>query len=140
MRRARAQKRLEVARVREEPTLRRVFAPIPLSSHKAPALVRFPPLVGPCIDLVLFPEVNAPQHLNLDVACFMMLIGDLADLFGIMAHPANLRVKVRDLPQFSDWLHVISDPVVVRVFKKSDADHGGAFIFTKLNYPPSLKT
>ena len=127
VRRARAQRRPGPAPVREEPTLRRVYPPTALSSHTAAALVRFPPLVGPCIDPVLFPEVNDPQHLDLDAACFMMLTRDLSDLFGIMARPANRKVKIRDLPEFSDWLHVISDPIVVRVFGGSDADQRDGF-------------
>ena len=57
----------------------------------------------------------------------MMLTGDLPDLFGIMARPANRKVKIRDLLEFSDWLHVISDPIVVRVFGGSDADQRDGF-------------
>jgi hypothetical protein len=44
------------------------------------------------------------------------LTRDLSDLFGIMACSANRRVKIRDLVEFSDGLHVVSDPIVVRVY------------------------
>ncbi len=115
------------AAVSEEPTLRRVYARTPLPSPTGPTLVRFPPLVGPCVDALQFPEVNDPHRLDLDAACFMMLTRDLPDLFGIMARPANRRVPVRDLPEFSDWLHVISDPIVVRVFGGSDEDQRDGF-------------
>ena len=46
----------------------------------------------------------------------MMLTRGFFDLFGIMARPANQRVQARDLSKFSDWLHVILDPVMVKVF------------------------
>ena len=49
----------------------------------------------------------------------MMLTRDLPDLFGIVACPANKRVKVRHLPQFSHWLHVISNHVMVRFYASS---------------------
>ena len=45
-----------------------------------------------------------------------MLTSDLPALFGIMGRPVNRLVPVRDLPEFEDWLHVISDPIVVRVY------------------------
>lgn len=106
-----------------DPSLRRLWDPTPLRDPTEVPLVRFPPLVGSSTD----GEVNHPQHLDLDAACFMMLTSDLPDLFGVMARPANRRVKVRDLPEFSDWLHVISDPIVVRVFAGSDVEQRNAF-------------
>lgn len=107
------------------PTPSPVYAPAPLprqTQNPTPAVVPFPPLVrGPCIDPALFPRNPNPGHLDLDGACFMMLTSDLPGLLGIVARPAYRKVKVRDLPEFGDWLHVISDPVVVRVFAGSDA-------------------
>jgi len=50
----------------------------------------------------------------------MMLTRDLVALFGIMACSINRKVPVRDLPKFDDWLHVISDPIVVKVYTGSD--------------------
>ena len=61
-------------------------------------------------------ELNHPSRMDLDAACFCMLTRDLPDLFGIMAHPNNRRVKIRDVEGFDDWLHVVSDPIVVRVY------------------------
>jgi len=50
----------------------------------------------------------------------MMLTRDLPALFGIMARPANRKVPVRELPEFDDWLHVIFDPIVVKVYVGND--------------------
>jgi hypothetical protein len=52
---------------------------------------------------------------------------DLPDLFGIMARPANCRVKIKDLEEFDDWLHIISDPTMVRVFADNDGDERDRF-------------
>jgi hypothetical protein len=56
-----------------------------------------------------------------------MLTRDLPALFGIMACPANRKVPVRDLPKFDDWLHVISDPIVVKVYAGSDEPERATF-------------
>jgi hypothetical protein len=50
--------------------------------------------------------------LDLDAACFMMLTLDFPDLFGIKVRPKNQMMKVKNFVEFSDWLHVISDPIV----------------------------
>ncbi|CAK9221362.1 unnamed protein product [Sphagnum troendelagicum] len=42
-----------------------------------------------------------------------------------MARPANRKVPVRDLPEFDDWLHVIYDPIVVKVYARSDEHERG---------------
>ncbi|CAK9214811.1 unnamed protein product [Sphagnum troendelagicum] len=44
-----------------------------------------------------------------------------------MARPTNYKVQVRDLPQFDDWLHVIKDPIVVKVYAGSDEHQRAAF-------------
>jgi len=72
-------------------------------------------------------DVNDLDFIDLDAACFMMLTRDLPALFGIMARPANRKVPVRDLPEFDDWLHVISDPIVVKVYAGSDEHERAAF-------------
>jgi len=72
-------------------------------------------------------DVNDLDFIDLDAACFMMLTRDLLALFGIMARPANRKVPVRDLPEFDDWLHVISDPIVVKVYAGSDEHERAAF-------------
>jgi hypothetical protein len=73
------------------------------------------------------PHINHPDFIDLDAACFMMLTRVLPTLFGIMARPANRKVPVKDLPEFHDWLHVISDPIVVKVYAGSDEHERVAF-------------
>jgi hypothetical protein len=102
--------------VGEEPSLRTIFPHTNLAIPRHDVVERVPPVVGPAADLEQFPHVNDPTCMDLDAACIMMLTLDLPDLFGTMARPANRRVKIRDEPEFADWLHVVSDPVVVRVF------------------------
>jgi hypothetical protein len=110
------------------PTLRRLYPCTTLASAtlRVP-LVQFPPLSGPCTDLLEHPDVNDPDFIDLDVACFMMLTKDLSALFGIMARPANRKVSVKDLPEFNDWLHVIFDPIVIKVYAEDDEHQRVAF-------------
>jgi hypothetical protein len=61
-------------------------------------------------------EINNPQHMDIDVASFMMLSQDLPMLLGSMIRPGNRKVRIRDFEGFEDWLHVILDPVVMRIF------------------------
>jgi hypothetical protein len=84
------------------PTLRRLYPCTPLANAIRVPLVQFPPLSGPCTDLLEHPDVNDPNFIDLDAACFMMLTRDLLALFGIMARPANWKVPVRDLLEFDD--------------------------------------
>ena len=44
-----------------------------------------------------------------------------------MTRSANRRVKIRDLIEFNDWLHVISDLVIVRVYAGSDSEEKDLF-------------
>ena len=39
-----------------------------------------------------------------------------------MARLANRKVRVKDLQEFDDWLHVISDPIVVKVYTGSSKE------------------
>jgi hypothetical protein len=71
--------------------------------------------------------VNDPDFIDLDVAYFMMLTRDLPALFGIMARPANRKVSVKDLPEFNDWLHMISDSIMVKVYARDDEHQRAAF-------------
>ncbi|KAG0563072.1 hypothetical protein KC19_8G003000 [Ceratodon purpureus] len=107
----------------EEPprcTLRHIFPLAPEVFADPPALLeRFPPLRGPYMDIDEEYPFNDPDCLDIDAACFMMLTMDLPSLFGIMARPANRKIRIRDSLEFRDWLHVISDPVVVRVYAGS---------------------
>lgn len=95
------------------PTLRRLYPRIALDCDRSTRPIRFPPLSGPSVD---DPTANDPYTLDLDATCFMILTLDLPALFGIIARPANRKIPVRDLPEFVDWLHVISDPIVVKVY------------------------
>lgn len=71
--------------------------------------------------------MNDPTCEDLDAACIMMLTSDLPDLFGITARHAKRSVKVRDFVEFNDWLHVISDHVVVRVYAGNNSDERDLF-------------
>jgi len=102
-------------------SLRRLFPPTSSIRTDHVQLERFPALTGPHFDISRFPDINNPQFMDLDNACFMMLTLDLPDLFGIMARPANRNVKPKDLPEFKDWVHVISDPIVVKVYMGEDS-------------------
>ncbi|CAK9278385.1 unnamed protein product [Sphagnum jensenii] len=44
-----------------------------------------------------------------------------------MARPVNRKVPMKDLPEFDDWFHVISDPIVVKVYAGSDEHQRGTF-------------
>lgn len=44
-----------------------------------------------------------------------------------MALPANMMIRVRDRHEFADWLHVISDHVVVRIYAESTEDEVHSF-------------
>ena len=83
-------------------------------------LERLAPLRAHFTDIDAHRHVNDSGMLDTDAACFMMLTLDLPSLFGIIARPANMLIMVRDDPRFDDWLHVISDPVVVRIFAGED--------------------
>lgn len=61
-------------------------------------------------------EINNPQYMDINAACFMMLFEDLPLLLGAIIRACNRKIRLRNFEGFSDWLHVISDPVVVRVF------------------------
>ena len=104
----------------DAPTLQRVFPRSHLARRRVGTLPRFAPSVGPSDPFVHDQELNHPSRMDLDVVCFCMLTRDLPELFGIMARPANRRMKIRDLVEFSDWLHVVSNSIVVRVYAGSE--------------------
>ncbi|CAK9188676.1 unnamed protein product [Sphagnum troendelagicum] len=109
------------------PTLRHLYPRTALANTVCVPLRPFPPLAGPCSNLSEHPQINDPNSIDLDAACFIMLTRDLPTLFGIMARPANRKVPVKDLSDFDDWLHVISDPIVVKVYAGSDVDQRAQF-------------
>jgi hypothetical protein len=53
--------------------------------------------------------------LDVDAACFMMRTSQLIQMTGPLARPAKRRIQVRDSDRFKNWVHIISDPVVVKV-------------------------
>ena len=93
----------------------------------SPALERFSPLRGECTDIDAHPHINDSEDLDVDTACFKMLTGDLPSMFGIMARPANMVIRVWDSFELADWLHVISDPVVVRIYAGRTEDEVRSF-------------
>ena len=52
-------------------------------------------------------DVNNPQFMDIDVASFFMLSIDLPLLLGALMRPDNRSVRIRDLEDFHDWVHVI---------------------------------
>jgi len=108
-------------------TLKRLYAHTPLANIIRGPLVQFPPLSGPCTNLLEHCNINHPDFVYLDITCFMMLTMDLPALFGITVCPANRKVPVKNLPKFHDWLHVISDPIMVKVYVGSDEHERAAF-------------
>lgn len=113
--------------VGKEPSHPTLFARTTLTILRSDVVERVPHVVSPATDLEQFPHVNNPTCMDLDAACIMMLTFDLPYLFGIMAQPTNRRVKIRNLAKFSDWLHVISDHVVVRVFAGNNNEQRDMF-------------
>ena len=111
----------------DAPTLRRVFPRSHLARPRGSTLPRFAPSVGHSDRFTHDQELNHPSTMDLDVVCFCMLTRDLPELFKIMVRPANRRVKIRDLVEFSDWLHVVSDPIVVRVYAWRDREEKDSF-------------
>ena len=89
---------------------------------RAGTLPRFAPFVGPSDPFVHDTELNHLSWMDLDASCFCMLTFDLPNLFGIMARHTNCQIKMRDLADFSDWLYVVLDPIVVRVYVRRDCD------------------
>jgi hypothetical protein len=119
---------------RLNPSLRRLY-PRGRNLHQPTTpLVRFPPLSDFAeAAQIQDPQINRPEDIDLDSACFMMLTQDLPALFGIMIRPANRKVKVKDLPEFDDWLHVVSDPIVVKVYVGSTEEERTEFKNTLLS-------
>jgi len=73
-------------------------------------------LIGPNTNSQDDVDLNDLKVMDLNATCFMMLTIDLPILFGIIVCTTNLKVKVNDLEQFDNWLHVISNPIVVNFF------------------------
>jgi len=54
------------------PTLRHLYPRIVLASTVCVPLRPFPPLVGPCSNLLEHPQINDPNFIDLDAACFII--------------------------------------------------------------------
>ena len=67
------------------------------------------------------------NSIDLDKANFLMLTGDLSEFIGAIACPANRLIPVNDVDRFKEWLHVISDPVVVKVDAGNTTDSRNHF-------------
>ena len=79
-------------------------------------LQSFRPHVGQFADDRKLRGINNPQHMDVDAACLFMLSQDLPLLIGTIIRLDNREVGLRDFEEgFRDWMHVISDMVVVRV-------------------------
>jgi hypothetical protein len=100
-------------------------------------LQTFRPAVGQFANGGELGEINNPQHIDIDVASFMMLSQKLPLLLGAIIRPNNRKVKIRDFEDFEHWLHVISDPVVVRIF---DGETNVEKKLTKIKILEALKT
>jgi hypothetical protein len=61
-------------------------------------------------------DVNNSSSMDLDTSCFIIFTNDLPNLLGNMACPANIRINVRDSVVFKDWVHVISDPIMIKIY------------------------
>ena len=83
--------------------------------------------MGPSEPFAHDQELNHPSRMDLDVACFCMLTRGLPELFGIMARPANRRLKIRELVKFSDGLHMVSNLIVVRIYAGRDREEKDSF-------------
>lgn len=82
-------------------TLRRLFLICEVDTIDSDVLIPFPLRIGQRHTNEEYPT-NNPVSLDLDAACFMMLTLNLPSLFGIMARPANRRMKVKDHEEFED--------------------------------------
>ena len=57
-----------------------------------------------------------PLRLDVDAACVTLCTLDLPILLGNIARPANRQIVIKDDDSFKNWIHVISDPIVVRIY------------------------
>ncbi|KAG0571277.1 hypothetical protein KC19_VG001200 [Ceratodon purpureus] len=59
---------------------------------------------------------SQPLNADVDAACFMMDIRDLPQMFGELIRPAIHLSFLRDLNHFKQWIIIISDPVIVKLY------------------------
>ena len=108
-------------------TLHYMWPQIPIEEPARELLIRFGPRAGPYTDLEQHPYLNDPKYMDVDLACFMMLTEELPTLFRRIGRPANMKVKIKDLKEFACWIHVISYPIIVKVYGGSNQLERNAF-------------
>ena len=118
---------VQVPKIHGVSTLHRMWPQIPIEEPAGEPLIRFGPRAGPCTDLEQQPYLNDPNYMDVDLACFKMLAKDLPTLFGTIGRPTNRKVKIKDLEEFACWIHVISYPIVVKVYGRSNQLERNAF-------------
>jgi hypothetical protein len=65
--------------------------------------------------------------MDVDLACLIIQNEDLPVLFGRIGCLANMNVKIKDLEEFACWIHVISNPVVVKIYGGANQLERNAF-------------
>lgn len=68
----------------------------------------------------IFDEVEGdsimPHGMDLDSTCFTMPTNHLRNLIELIARLTNYKVRVKDKFKFNNCQHVISDPIVVKIY------------------------
>ena len=118
---------VQVLKIHGVSTLHCMWPQIPIEEPAGEPLIRFGPRAGPCTDLEQQPYLNDPNYMDVDLACFKMLAKDLPTLIGTIGRPTNRKVKIKDLEEFACWIHVISYPIVVKVYGRSNQLERNAF-------------
>jgi hypothetical protein len=118
-------------------TLRYLYQALtPPASKLCNHLQSFRPTVDPFANDRELGDINNPQHIDVDVACFCMLSQDLPLLLGAIIRPDNRKVMIKNFEGFGNRLHIISDLVVVRVYAgETDLERE----FTKVKILEALK-
>jgi hypothetical protein len=57
--------------------------------------------------------------MDVDLTCFMMLTKDLSTLFGMIDRLINRKIKIKDIKEFACWIHIISNLVVVKIYRRT---------------------
>lgn len=63
---------------------------------------------------------NDPRRHDLDVVCINMCTLDLLLLLGNIARPIIRQIVIKDHDSFNNWIHVIFDPVVVKIYEENN--------------------
>lgn len=98
---------MQLLEIHSVSTLNRMWQRNPIKMSAGEQLTRFGPRVEPCTDLDQHPYLNDPKYMNVDLASFMMLTGDLPALFGRIGRPIYRKIKIKDLKELACSIHVI---------------------------------